>query len=288
MTFVPFFSSRICFRSAAWARPLEVLPVRHTICVRVCRGGDYLGVRAAAVRHWNDVEVIPPRRVGGRDLHEIHAQAQVHVFDVNGFDVSRSLHQLFGEVQRQNVAQTQSVTGVLRGGVQIRGEVPLGASISEDLSSSRHQPRHVVRPRSVQQHLDEIGHVQEHVRVDLHGVGGAGAEGVQPLQHHHGLDGQVLVAVQEVALEQVSVLFALLQQLILVLLGPVSGPPAQQEEQPHRFARHQALAAPRAADDVPVRPVLRRHRNHQNQEGLLLLTFLWLIYNEVVLVWVFH
>lgn len=53
--------------------------------------------------------------------------------------------------------------------------------------------------------------MHEHVVVGLHDVGGARAVAGHPLQHHHRLDGQVVVRVDEVLLDDVAEPVALLR-----------------------------------------------------------------------------
>lgn len=77
-------------------------------------------------------------------------------------------------------------------------------------STPRHHSCHVEMPGGHQKHANEVVDIKEHVRVDLHGVGGVGAMGVEPFKHDHGFNGEVIVAVQEVTLENIMMSLALL------------------------------------------------------------------------------
>lgn len=82
--------------------------------------------------------------------------------------------------------------------------------VSENISIPCHHSCHVEMSGGFQKHVDEVVDIKEHIRVDLHGVGGVGAAGAEPFKHDHGFNGEVTVAVQEVTLDNVMMSLAFL------------------------------------------------------------------------------
>lgn len=94
--------------------------------------------------------------------------------------------------------------------------------------------------------------MQEYVCIHFNSKCGSGrAVCGQPLHHHHGLDGEVAVAVDEVALDDVVMLLVLLPKLLLYTLESRPRPHSHEEERLQQLAPHLQALPPGPADDVP-------------------------------------
>ena len=231
---------------------LQVVPVFNELVGLELVRRDQVTVLAAGVGHPPVVEEELVGWGGRIDAQLGQTDAHVDVLQVQPAYAERGLVDELGHVPWEHVPRAWAEDRVALARVQLRRHVPFAVLVSV-WCVAPHQVAGEVsllgRQLWLQQLLDEILRVDKHVTVCFHHVGGVWAIGGHPVHTHQGFNGQVVVGVPIVLLDDVVVSVALFLDAALKKSVRLLSR-SEQEETNEAQAHRSAVVSPRVADGV--------------------------------------